>query len=163
VLIDLVRRQLSADAGRDQAVRHAEIRRLARALRQARRQLKANHDELLTIVDAIACGSNRPVWCRTGQRRVSRGQLLPPRPLPGWEAAFAALAGTNPPASSGRIVRHRLNRGGDRALNCASHTIALSRIRGCPHTRADIERRTAQGKTPAAGQPCACRKPHPPW
>jgi transposase len=64
------------------------------------------------------------------------------------EAAFAALAGTNPiPASSGRIVRHRLNRGGDRALNRAIHTIALTPIRSCPRTRAYIDRRTAEGKT----------------
>jgi transposase len=64
------------------------------------------------------------------------------------EAAFAALGGTNPiPASSGRIVRHRLNRGGDRALNRAIHTIALTRIRSCPRTRAYVDRRTAQGKT----------------
>jgi transposase len=43
------------------------------------------------------------------------------------EAAFAMLAGTSPiPASSGQTVRHRLNRGGDRQLNRALHTIALS-------------------------------------
>ncbi|MBO0871731.1 MAG: transposase [Micromonosporaceae bacterium] len=42
----------------------------------------------------------------------------------GNEAAFAALAGANPiPASSGRTIRHRLNRCGDRALNQAIHTI----------------------------------------
>jgi transposase len=53
------------------------------------------------------------------------------------EAAFAALAGTNPiPASSGRITRHRLNRGGDRQLNQALHTIALVRLRDDPETRA---------------------------
>jgi len=46
------------------------------------------------------------------------------------EAAFAALAGVNPvPASSGRTVRHRLNRGGDRSLNAAIHIIARSRQR----------------------------------
>jgi transposase len=39
------------------------------------------------------------------------------------EAAFAALAGTNPiPASSGQVTRHRLHRGGDRQLNRALHT-----------------------------------------
>jgi transposase len=33
------------------------------------------------------------------------------------DAAFAALSGTSPlQASSGKTVRHRLNRGGDRAL-----------------------------------------------
>ncbi len=64
------------------------------------------------------------------------------------EAAYAALGGTSPlPASSGQTVRHRLNRGGDRALNRAIHAIALVRMRGCPRTRAYVARRTAEGKT----------------
>ena len=44
-------------------------------------------------------------------------------------------------------VRHRLNRGGDRALNRAIHSIALVRMRSCPRTRAYVARRTAEGKT----------------
>jgi transposase len=64
------------------------------------------------------------------------------------EAALAHLAGISPlPASSGRTDRHRLNRGGDRALNRAIHAIALTRMRSCPRTRAYIARRTAEGKT----------------
>ena len=64
------------------------------------------------------------------------------------DAAFASLSGTCPiPASSGRTVRHRLNRGGDRALNRAIHTIATVRMRDCPATQAYIARRTAEGKT----------------
>jgi transposase len=59
-----------------------------------------------------------------------------------------ALSGTSPlPASSGRTVRHRLNRGGDRALNRAIHAIAITRMRSCPRTRAYVARRTAEGKT----------------
>jgi hypothetical protein len=45
------------------------------------------------------------------------------------------------PASSGRTVRHRLNRGGDRALNCAIHTIAVTRMRCCPTTEDYVARR----------------------
>lgn len=64
------------------------------------------------------------------------------------EAAFAALAGTNPiPASSGRITRHRLNRGGDRILNAALHTIVLTRRRHHQPTRDYLTRRTSEGKT----------------
>jgi Transposase IS116/IS110/IS902 family len=48
---------------------------------------------------------------------------------------------------SGRTVRHQLNRGGDRDLNRAIHTIALTRIRRCPRTRASVALRTAEGKT----------------
>ena len=61
---------------------------------------------------------------------------------------WAALGGTGPiPASSGQTVRHRLNRGGDRALNRAMHVIAVTRMRSCPRTRAYVARRTAEGKT----------------
>jgi len=64
------------------------------------------------------------------------------------EAAFAALAGVNPiPASSGQVTRHRLNRGGDRQLNRALHTIALARLRDDPQTRCYAARRRAEGKS----------------
>lgn len=49
------------------------------------------------------------------------------------EAAFAALAGAAPiPASSGKTVRHRLNRSGDRQLNRALQAVALSRLQHHP-------------------------------
>ncbi|MET0763295.1 MAG: transposase [Blastococcus sp.] len=45
------------------------------------------------------------------------------------DAAFAMLAGAAPiPASSGKTVRYRLNRSGDRQLNRALHTVVLSRL-----------------------------------
>ncbi len=64
------------------------------------------------------------------------------------EAAFASLAGVNPiPASSGNIVRHRLNRGGDRRLNRALHMAVVTRMAHDPQTRAYVERRRAEGRT----------------
>ena len=58
------------------------------------------------------------------------------------------LAGASPiPASSGQTTRHRLNRGGDRQLNRALHTIALSRRATHPATRDYINRRIRDGKT----------------
>ncbi len=64
------------------------------------------------------------------------------------EAAFASLAGVSPlETSSGQHSRHRLNRGGDRALNRALHTVAITRMRCHPETRAYELRRSAQGKT----------------
>jgi transposase len=50
-------------------------------------------------------------------------------------------------ASSGRIVRHRLSRHGDRQLNKALHTIALVRLRSHPATCAYAARRRAEGKS----------------
>ena len=45
-------------------------------------------------------------------------------------------------------MRHRLNRGGDRALNRALHDIVITRWRICPEKDQDyINRRRAQGKT----------------
>ncbi len=62
------------------------------------------------------------------------------------EAAFASLCGVAPlPASSGRTVRHRLNRGGDRHANYALHVIALVRLSWHEPTRAYAARRTAEG------------------
>jgi transposase len=49
------------------------------------------------------------------------------------------------PASSGRTVRHRLNRGGDRAANSALHIIAIGRLRTDPRTKAYVARRIAEG------------------
>ena len=58
------------------------------------------------------------------------------------EAAFAALAGTAPlPASSGKTVRHRLSRSGDRRLNSALDVIARVRMSRDEATRAYVERR----------------------
>ncbi len=57
-------------------------------------------------------------------------------------------AGTEPlPASSGKTVRHRLNRGGDRQVNNAIHTIAVIRAKHEPETRAYLDRRIREGKT----------------
>ena len=64
------------------------------------------------------------------------------------DAAFAMLGGAAPiPASSGKTVRYRLNRSGDRQLNRALHTVALCRLQRDPRTRAYAERRRAEGKT----------------
>jgi transposase len=64
------------------------------------------------------------------------------------EAAFARCNGTAPiPASSGKTVRHRLNRGGDRQVNNAIHTIALSRSQHHAETRRYLDRRISEGKT----------------
>lgn len=64
------------------------------------------------------------------------------------EAAFARLCGACPiPASSGKTVRHRLNRGGHRQANAALHRIVIVRMKYHEPTRAYVARRIAQGKT----------------
>lgn len=64
------------------------------------------------------------------------------------EASFAALCGVSPiPASSGKTVRHRLNRGGDRHANSALHIIAIGRLRTDPKTKAYVAKRLAEGRS----------------
>jgi hypothetical protein len=50
-------------------------------------------------------------------------------------------------APSGKTVRYRLNRSGDRQLNRALHTVTLSRLQRDSRTRAYADRRRAEGKT----------------
>ena len=50
-------------------------------------------------------------------------------------------------ASSGRIQRHRLDRGGNRQLNAALYRIAITQSRYHPAARAYLERKQAEGKS----------------
>jgi transposase len=64
------------------------------------------------------------------------------------EAAFAHLCGVAPiHASSGKITRHRLNRGGNRQANHALWRIVFTRMSSDPRTRAYVERRTLEGRS----------------
>jgi transposase len=64
------------------------------------------------------------------------------------EAAFAKLCGACPvPASSGKTIRHRLNRGGNRQANAALYRVVIVRLRSHPPTLAYTHRRLAEGLT----------------
>jgi transposase len=64
------------------------------------------------------------------------------------EASFASLCGVSPiAASSGKVVRHRLNRGGNREANRALYMVCLSRMRRDQRTQEYVARRTAEGKS----------------
>lgn len=74
------------------------------------------------------------------------------------EASFAALCGVSPvPASSGKTIRHRLNRGGDRAANSALHIIAIGRLRLDPPTQAYLAKRVAAGNSKLEALRCLKR------
>lgn len=64
------------------------------------------------------------------------------------EAAFAKLAGVSPiPASSGNVVRFRLNRSGDRRLNSALYMVAITRLSHQEKSQAYMAKRLGEGKT----------------
>jgi transposase len=124
VLRDLARRSRALEA---EAAEHENaIRTLVRSWRPDLLEL--------TGVGPIVAATVLTAWSHPGRCRD--------------DAAFAMLAGAAPiPASSGKTVRHRLNRAGDRQLNRALHVVALCRLQRDPRTRAYADRRRAQGKT----------------
>jgi transposase len=64
------------------------------------------------------------------------------------DAQLARHSGVAPlEASSGRIQRHRLDRGGNRQLNSALYRIAITQARVHPGARAYLARKTAEGKS----------------
>jgi transposase len=64
------------------------------------------------------------------------------------EASFASLCGVSPvEASSGKVVRHRLNRGGNRDANRALHMVCVVRMGSDLRTKRYVSRRTAEGKS----------------
>jgi len=75
------------------------------------------------------------------------------------KGSFAMLTGTAPlEASSGRTKRHRLNRGGNRQLNYALHTMALARCRGDEDTKAYMARLHREGKSAKEAMRCLKRQ-----
>jgi transposase len=66
--------------------------------------------------------------------------------------AFARFTGTAPvPVWSGNTVRVRLNRGGNRTVNCALHMIAVTQARGIGPGRDYLDKQLANGKTRTEG------------
>ena len=64
------------------------------------------------------------------------------------EAAFAHLCGVAPlEASSGKTVRHRLNRGGNRQANNALYHVVITRMASHQLTKDYVARRRAEGKS----------------
>ena len=64
------------------------------------------------------------------------------------DAQLARHSGVAPlEASSGRIQRHRLDRGGNRQLNAALYRIAITQARYHPAARAYLDRKQAEGKS----------------
>ena len=123
--------------------------RLARRILLAEEELIRNREELAALV---AASGSAQLLNEVGIGAVNAAVILVAWSHAGRirsEAAFASLSGTCPiPASSGNTERHRLNRGGDRRLNRALSSIALTRMSHDPETRAYVERRRAEGKTP---------------
>jgi transposase len=117
------------------------LRRTAQRVLALEAEADAYERQIAQLTQSMA-----PELCaEEGVGPISAAQLLIGWSHPGRvrsEAAFAALAGAAPiEASSGEHTRHRLNRGGDRQLNRALHTVANNRMLHHERTREYVERR----------------------
>lgn len=130
------------------SIARTEAARLAKHILELDVQLKANEKQVHELVKVSEAA---PLMEEKGFGPVTVAKCLTAWSHEGRccnEAAFASLAGVSPiPASSGNTVRHRLNRGGDRALNSALHMVALTRMTHDAETREYAEKRRAEGRT----------------
>jgi transposase len=127
--------------------RAAAVRRLANRLQLALVQA----DELEERIKQLAKASFSPLTRLCGINLLTAGTLagiLGPGKRFESDAQLAAYAGVAPlEASSAGLVRHRLNRGGNRRLNSALYRIVLTQAHHHPEARAYIERRLSEGRT----------------
>ena len=114
--------------------------RICRSPGELERELSALvHVHAATLLELPGCGvltAAKIVGETAGAERFS------------GEAKLAMHAGTAPlPASSGAHQRHRLNRSGNRQLNCALHRIAVTQGRWHPPARAYLARKESEGRS----------------
>lgn len=124
---------------------------LARAELARLRALDAESDALEGRIRAVVqlSGSSLPTIRGVAALTAAKilGETGDPRRIRS-APAFAQMSGTAPiPASSGQTSRHRLNRGGNRQLNRALYTIALTQARTDPQAKTYMARRIAEGRS----------------
>lgn len=140
--------RLGADPDEVEAATRFALRSVARrhrALSEEIAELDAQLDRLVAeaapdLVSLPAVGTNHAatllVLARDNPERLKS------------EASFASLCGVSPiEASSGKVARHRLNRGGNRDANRALHMICVVRMGRDRRTREYVARRTTEGKS----------------
>jgi transposase len=115
-------------------------RALTRSIGELERQLQERTEAIAPRLLALpGCGalSAAKLLCEIGPIARFRS-----------DAQLARHAGVAPlEASSGKQRRHRLDRGGNRQLNCALHRIAITQGRVHPPARAYLERKQNEGKS----------------
>ncbi|MEQ7009354.1 IS110 family transposase [Actinopolymorpha sp. B17G11] len=140
------------------SVARAEAVRLAKRIGVLDHELADNQAQLRSLIEQSKAA---PLLDKIGIGPVTAATVYAAWSHPGrvrTEAAFAALAGVSAiPASSGNTTRHRLNRGGDRKLNRALHMATVTRMAHDPETRAYVEKRRAEGRTPKEIRRCLKR------
>jgi transposase len=142
--LDRIARRL---ARAEQTVDVRIARDLVREIRSATRQIKDLEHELAQLVADRAPALLELPGCGPMTAATIITETAGPNRFP-TDAKLARTAGVAPiPASSGKRQRHRLDRGGNRKLNCALHRIAITQGRCHPPATAYLARKQAEGKT----------------
>jgi transposase len=144
--------------------RDAELRGTLIALRALARRvqaLTAEERELRREIEGLVAQLTPALLDEPGVGPIAAAQVLISWSHRGRfrsDAAFARLAGAAPiPASSGRVLRHRLDPGGDRQLNRALHAVIVSRRKNHAPTISYIERKAREGKSVREAMRCLKR------
>jgi len=134
--------------GRDEKSVQVEIAsELVARCRELTRRINELEQELEAVLGREAAELLELVGCGTLTAAKLVGEVAGVERFAG-DAKLAKHTGTAPlQASSGERQRHRLNRSGNRQLNCALHRIAVTQARIHPPARAYLERKQAEGKT----------------
>jgi transposase len=142
----------------DTSVRADLCRQRVSRLRDIDEELKQVAMQLETLVEATGTTLTTIVGISTVVAARLLGEVGDPRRF-ATSSAFAAGNGTAPlDASSGRHERHRLNRGGNRRLNRALYTVAITQTRHEPRAVDYLARKRAAGKTRREALRCLKRR-----
>jgi transposase len=142
--LDKIARQLARS---EQTARVRIAREQVRSIRQRTRRVRELEREIAALVADYAPQLLEEPGCGPLTAAKLIGELAGAERFK-TDAQLARAAGVAPiPVSSGRRDRHRLDRGGNRQLNCAFHRIAVTKGRICPETAAYLARKQAEGKT----------------
>jgi len=142
---------LSKLAGRlaraQQSARVRVARELVRQVKERTRRIRALERELEPLVAAYAPQLLAERGCGPLTAAKLIGEIAGAERFSS-DAKLARMGGVAPiPASSGKTSRHRLDRGGNRQLNCALHRLAVNKGKYCPESAAYLERKQAEGKS----------------
>jgi transposase len=131
----------------EQSVQRRICRELVRRIVELTRRERELERELALLVAAEAPALLELPGCGVLTAAKLIGEIAGSDRFPD-DARLAMHAGAAPlPASSGKRQRHRLNRSGNRQLNCALHRIAVTQGRHHPPARAYLARKEAEGKS----------------
>lgn len=131
----------------EQTARVRIARELITAIRANTRRVRELHRELAVLVKAKAPQLLQVPGCGVLTAARIIGEIGDIARFSS-DAKLARLAGIAPiPVSSGMRDRHRLDRGGNRRLNCAFHRVAVTQGRINPDASSYLTRKQAEGRT----------------